>query len=550
MPRIIIDEQPIECRERIPVLQAALEAGWDVPHYCYHPALSVVASCRLCLMEMKMPNPKTKEMDWSPKLVPSCQTPVKDGMEVRFNSNRVRESRRHCMEDYLLNHPLDCPVCDQAGECWLQDYSLEFGDAASRMVEAKNKNPKKDIGSKTLLYQDRCVMCSRCVRFCDEIAGTGELGIVNRGSRCEIDVFPGAPLENELQGNVVDICPVGCLLDKDFLMDQRVWFLASAKSVCPGCSAGCAIHVDHNEGRVWRLRPRYSPGVNDWWMCDAGRFGWKHAHDERRLNRFTVRRGTELEYPDWSALDEIARIRFGKFVEQHGAAKVAAVLSPFMACEEAWLLARFIREIAPEATLVLGPVPIDGEDKAFPRHNNVKGTKIGGGNGAPPKFTIRAEKCPNRRGLEMVLDCFGGNRLGFDQFVEKAGAGAFAAAWVVGGYPGEWVSKELAAALAKFKLLFAQDLLPGPLTEAADVILPGCSWAERSGTFVNCQGKIQPFEAAIAPREGCQQDGNYLFALSGESGLYNAARVRELMAASMPQFRELHVPPPLPEHAH
>ncbi len=207
MATIIIDGQSIDCTDKVTVLQAALEAGWDVPHYCYHPGLSVVASCRLCLMELKLPHPKTKEMGWAPRLFPSCQTPVKDGLEVRFDSEKITENRRHCMEYYLLNHPLDCPVCDQAGECYLQDYSRKFGDSSSRMVEVKNKNPKKDIGSKTLLYQDRCVMCSRCVRFCDEVAGTGELCIVDRGSKSEIDIFPGIPLENELQGNVVDICP-------------------------------------------------------------------------------------------------------------------------------------------------------------------------------------------------------------------------------------------------------------------------------------------------------------------------------------------------------
>jgi NADH-quinone oxidoreductase subunit G len=350
MAHITIDGRQIECEEKVSVLQAALQAGWDVPHYCYHPGLSVVASCRLCLMEMKMPHPKSKQLDWAPRLFPSCQTPVRDGLEVRFDSELVRDNQRHCMEYFLINHPLDCPVCDQAGECYLQDYSLKFGESSSRMVEAKNKNPKKDIGSRTLLYQDRCVMCSRCVRFCDEVAGTGELAIVNRGSRAEIDVFPGAPLENELQGNVVDICPVGSLLDKDFLMRQRVWHLKSADSICPGCSQGCAIQVDHNDGRVWRLKPRYNPGVNDWWMCDAGRFGWKYAHDPKRIRHLTVRRGAEMRPAEWSELPEIARFRFEQVVAERGAASVGALLSPFLSCEEAWLLAKFIRDVAPDAT--------------------------------------------------------------------------------------------------------------------------------------------------------------------------------------------------------
>ncbi len=539
MAKIIIDGKSVECRENIPVLQAALEAGWDIPHYCYHPGLTVVASCRLCLMEMKMPNPKTKEMDWAPKLFPSCQTPAKDGMEVRFDSPKVQENQTECMEYFLLNHPLDCPVCDQAGECYLQDYSLRFGEATSRMVEAKNKNPKKDIGSKTLLYQDRCVMCTRCVRFCNEVAGTGELAVIQRGSKAEIDVFPGVPLENELQGNVVDICPVGSLLDKDFLMKQRVWFLKSAKSVCPGCATGCTVNVDQNNGQVWRLKPRWNPGVNDWWICDEGRFGWKYVHDPRRIHRLTVRRGAELSHPEWSALDEIVKLRIARVVKEHGGGKVAAVFSPFMACEEAWLLARFIRDLAPEATLVMGPVPVVGEEKTFPV-----------GNGQPVRFTISPEKCPNRRGIEMILADMGGNACSFDEFVKTAATGAFSSAWIVGGYPGEWVSKELAAAAEKIEVLIVQDIFPSKLTEAAQVVIPSCAFVERSGSFVNNQGKVQPFEAATHPPEGCQRDGQYLYELSGETGLFNLDHIRMRMAERMPQFAALHVPPEMPEHAH
>jgi NADH-quinone oxidoreductase subunit G len=271
MAKIIIDGREIEARAGVPVLRAALEAGIDVPHYCYHPGLTVVASCRLCLMEMKMPHPRTKELGWAPKLFPSCQTPVRDGLEVRFNSEAVSQNSKHVMEYYLINHPLDCPVCDKAGECYLQDYTEQHGSACSRMVEEKHKNPKKDIGPRTLLYQDRCVLCSRCVRFTREISGTSELAIVNRGSRGEIDVFPGAPLDNKLQGNVVDLCPVGALLSKDFLFQKRVWLMKPAESVCPGCSRGCSITIDQNENRVQRLRPRFNEKVNEWWMCDDGR---------------------------------------------------------------------------------------------------------------------------------------------------------------------------------------------------------------------------------------------------------------------------------------
>jgi len=540
MPKIIIDNQEIVCREGVSVLQAALEAGRDVPHYCYHPGLSVVASCRLCLMEMQMPHPRTREMDWSPKLVPSCQTPVRDGMVVRFDSAKVRDNQRDCMEFFLLNHPLDCPVCDQAGECYLQDYSFKFGHAESRMVDEKLKNPKKDIGPKTLLYQDRCVMCTRCVRFTTEISGTHELCVVNRGSGTEIDVFPGLPLDNALQGNVVDLCPVGSLLDKDFLFKRRVWELKGTPSICPGCATGCSIQIDHADNTVYRLKPRYNPRVNDWWMCDDGRFGFKYVHDRTRLSTPTVRRGLEPTTPDWKDVPGIVRFRFEEQVREHGADRVAAVLSPFMACEEAWLLIQFIRAVAPGAALAVGPAPTEGKAQRFP---------VGAG-GDVVKFTIEAEKCPNRPGVEMLVKSASGAVLTFEQFIGRAAAGDLTAAWITGGYPKPWVQKDLVEACRKLDLLVVQDLFHSDLAEAATIVLPACAWVEREGSFVNADGLVQPFERAINPPEGAQRDGQYLYEIAGYAGLFSAAAVRGLMARTMPSFAELVDAPAVPVHAH
>ena len=212
--------------------RADVQAGYEIPHYCFHHGLSVAGSCRLCAVETGKYDDKN-ELVMNPKLVMACKTPIHDGLVVRSDTEKVRSHQKDVMEFLLINHPLDCPVCDQAGECHLQDYSYEFGRAESRMVDEKHKNPKKDIGPATLLYSDRCVACTRCVRFTREVSGTSELCVVNRGSRAEIDVFPGVPLDNALQGNVVDICPVGCLLDKDFLFKRRVWELRSANSICP-----------------------------------------------------------------------------------------------------------------------------------------------------------------------------------------------------------------------------------------------------------------------------------------------------------------------------
>lgn len=537
MAKITIDGQTYEVRDGIPVLQAALELGFEIPHYCYHPALRVVASCRLCLMEMQVPDPKTGEMVWSPRLVPSCQTPVREGLVVRFDSEKVRSNVQHCMEYYLLNHPLDCPICDKAGECWLQDYSRKFGRATSRMIDEKYKNPKKDIGPRTILYMDRCVACTRCVRFTEEISGTAELCVVSRGNRVEIDVFPGRPLDNKLQGNVVDICPVGCLLDKHFLFKQRVWLLKSTESICPGCSTGCAIHVDSNEGRVWRLRPRFNPGVNDYWMCDEGRFGWEYVHDERRLSVPSAGRGDDAEALEWHDVPAAVNGRLERFAQEVGGEHFAVVLSPMLSLEEAWLIASVVRRHTPEAALVRGPVPMSDGDEHFPV----------GCRPEEARFTIRAEKAPNRRGVEAVIEALGGRRLSFEALASEE---SVQGAWITGGYPQPWVPEGLVEAARRWRLRIVSDMFPSPLVDPADVVLPMCAWVEREGSFMNHRGLIQPFRRAIDPPEGAMRDGQYLWEIWGGRGLYSAERIREMMAEQVPAVAEIVEPPPLPAHAH
>src|ERR1700728_1412372 len=228
MPKITVDGKLIECKDRQMILQALLDAGGFLPHYCYQQGLSIPASCRICLVEV----------EGIPKLVPSCQTPVRDGMIVHSRSPKAVANQKSVMEYLLINHPLDCPVCDQAGECSLQDYSYEYGRSQSRFEEDKAKKPKKDVGDNIYLYSDRCIMCSRCVRFTREVSGTCELYVDGRGYREEIDIFPGKPCNNKLAGNVVDLCPVGALLDKDFLFKQRIWLLKGAASIRPADSGG------------------------------------------------------------------------------------------------------------------------------------------------------------------------------------------------------------------------------------------------------------------------------------------------------------------------
>ena len=274
MPTVYVNNEPVEfgADEKLNCIQAAQRVGDEIPHYCWHPSLSVVASCRMCLVEIGQKKPDGT-IAMQPKLIPGCQTPVTDGMVIVSDSEKVKAAQKATLEYLLLDHPLDCPTCDQAGECFLQDYSFKYGRGYSRLQEPKEQPPDKPhIGEQITLFTDRCIMCTRCVRFTREISGTAELTVISRGNHSEIDIFPGEPCDNKLAGNVVDLCPVGALCSKDFLYKQRVWWLKSEESVCPNCSTGCSVYVDESEDRVYRLRPRGNPLAQGDFMCDEGRF--------------------------------------------------------------------------------------------------------------------------------------------------------------------------------------------------------------------------------------------------------------------------------------
>src|SRR5262249_37311863 len=278
-----------------------------------------------------------------PKVLPACQTTAKDQTIVVTNSEKAKQAQALTLESLLLNHPLDCPVCDKAGECLLQDYSYRFGRAQSRMIDEKNTPPNKPhISDKITLFTDRCIMCSRCVRFTREIAGTAELQVVNRGDHCEIDVFPGQPLANKLSGNVVDLCPVGALCSKDFLYKQRVWYLKEQKSVCADCSTGCSVCVDSNKNIVYRLRPRFNPQSNGHFMCDEGRWGFHYVNSDQRFRRPLARRAGQLKPMRWTESVQAVGQELARAATRD-AAGVAGVLSPFLTCEEAYLLAMYLK---------------------------------------------------------------------------------------------------------------------------------------------------------------------------------------------------------------
>src|SRR3954470_1787903 len=430
MPKITVDGKPIEAKDRQMILQACLDSGIEIPHYCYHPGLSIPASCRICLVEV----------EGIPKLVPACQTPIRDGMVVHSTSTKAVANQKAVMEYLLINHPLDCPVCDQAGECLLQDYSYTYGRSQSRFEEDKEKKPKKIVGDHVLLYNDRCIMCTRCVRFTREVSGTSELYVDGRGAKEEIDIFPGKPLNNKLSGNVVDLCPVGALLDREFLFKQRVWLLKSVPSVSPVDAGGENIWLDHNEGIIYRIRPRYNAEVNTWWISDDTRYSFKPVHDTKRLcHPGKVQYGTQVETTAFNAIEH-ADAELRRVHKEGGDGSLYAMLSPMMACEEAWLLGTYIRSIDPAAVLVLGPVPTTGQDEVFKNPANGKVT-----------FTIKAEKVPNAAGIRRVMDLLGGPKATFEEFAkaESAELKKLKGGWIVGGYLSAWLPKDLPALFKK-----------------------------------------------------------------------------------------------------
>jgi NADH-quinone oxidoreductase subunit G len=473
-----------------------------------------------------------------PKLTPACQMPAKHGTVVITNSTKVKAAQAATLEYLLLNHPLDCPTCDQAGECWLQDYSYRFGRSESRLREPKVHHPDKSyIGDHITLFTDRCVMCTRCVRFTREFSGTSELQVINRGTHSEIDIYPGQPCNNKLAGNVVDLCPVGALCSKDFLYKQRVWWLKTRNSVCPNCSTGCSIYVDQNNEHVYRLRPRPNPQAQGDFMCDEGRFGYKYIHAAERLTAASVKNpaaianGDGVVPPAWPRVVAYVRETLSKAANEN-APGVVGILSPWMTCEDAYLFAGWMRSLSPEVRLVMGPAPVVGEDDLYPK--NWRGEAV-----LPPRFVIRAEKCPNRRGVEAVLQHFQQRPVEFDSILEDARANKVRAAYVVHNGPSGWLNPDHIQTLSAVPFLVVQDILRSELTKVAHVVLPGASFAEKDGTFVNHAGLAQVIERSIrCPAEG-YTDGRIFMELSGRTGLFNARVVRQEMGRTIPQFAPL-----------
>jgi len=347
MPRITVNGNVIEVPEGRTILQALddvglLMNGVDIPHYCWHPKLSTDGSCRLCQVEV----------EGAPKLQIACNTPVQDGMAIRTDTEKVRKAREGVMELLLVNHPLDCPICDQAGECKLQDYTFEYGALESRTREPRQALKKNvDLGPTIVFDQERCILCRRCVRFCREITETGELAVIGRGDRSVIETFPGTPLENDYSMNVADICPVGALTTRDFRFKIRVWFLEDIPGVCTGCANGCNIYLGVANNRVYRYQPRRNDDVNETWICDAGRMSYLEITAPHRVKQPLVRR--ELGALEDASLDEAileAAHRLSRVIETKGAGAIAGIASPHMTNEELFAFRRLLDALGVETS--------------------------------------------------------------------------------------------------------------------------------------------------------------------------------------------------------
>ncbi len=545
MAVVYINDKAVDIGDaRINLVQAAQKSGVFIPHYCWHPALSVVASCRMCLVEVGEKKPDGT-IAMQPRVVPACQTPAKDGTVCVTNSDKAKFSQARTLEGLLLNHPLDCPVCDKAGECLLQDFSYRFGKSTSRMVDPKNTPPNKpDIGEHISLFTDRCIMCSRCVRFTREIAGTAELMVSNRGHHSEIDIFPGDPVNNKLAGNVVDLCPVGALANKEFLYKQRVWFLKSQKSVCAGCSTGCSIHVDHNKDIVYRIRPRENPLAQGHFICDEGRFDYAYVNGKDRFDQ-PLLAGRASDGPsgdpslarpaNWETVIATIRSELTDIAKKDGSA-IAGVVSPMLTVEEAFLFAKFIKGLSKDAKLYLGWVPSVGSDEKFPQDR--KGHPLGA-----VKFTIRAEKCPNRRGVEEMLKHFQREVLAFDRvFADVANLKAL---YLTAGYSprlGAWLSDEQVKTLSTIDLLIVQDLAPSAISRAARFVLPAATFAEKDGCYVNHANLAQQLHWAVKPGAMGRTDGQIFLNLLDRRGLIQASAIRQELANEVPYFAPLAAP--------
>jgi NADH-quinone oxidoreductase subunit G len=502
------------------MIQACEAARTDVPHYCYHPKLPVAGNCRMCLVEFGTPalgpdrkpilNPDgSTKIARSPRPAIACATPISPGMEIYTNTPSVKAMHEGVLEFLLVNHPLDCPICDQAGECKLQEYSVDYGQSASRFVEPKVHKPKAvDLGPRIMLDDERCILCTRCIRFTKDIVGDDALGIVNRGSYNTLTGYPGKPFDNNYTLNTVDICPVGALTSKDFRFQMRVWFLKETKSVCTSCATGCNILISSREEKIYRYTPRDNDGVNGPWMCDHGRLNYRWIHREDRLKDVVVRG----QKSSWTvALSEIA-----EKLKQASQGSVAIIASARQTNEELWLLSKLKSK--------LGAI----SDSA---------PRVGKGD----NLLVDEDKNPNTNGARLTGICFTEVGINLPKIAGDIAKGAIKTLIVFGEDVTKYgLSAEL---LGKLEALIVSDILPSETTKLANYLLPGCAHAEKRGTFTNTKGRVQKFTQAIQPQGDARAEWDFLhdlvYNVTGKNGFLTIEGLFNEMARDVPAFHGL-----------
>jgi NADH-quinone oxidoreductase subunit G len=467
MPTVEIDGKKIQVEDGLTVIQAAEGLGVEIPHYCWHPGLSISGNCRMCLVEIEK----------SPKLQIACNTRVTEGMVVHTTSEKTTAAQKAVLEFLLLNHPIDCPVCDQAGECKLQEYYMDYDRQRSRMpLEAKvHKGKAIQIGQHVMLDQERCILCARCTRFCDEITKTSELGIFERGDHSRIELAPGKTLDNPYSMNVIDICPVGALTSKEFRFKARVWYLERTDSLCGACANGCNIEIYHREGRLFRFQPRANLDVNGYWMCDAGRLSWGALQGEGRLFEVLVRGDAAFAPGEWPAALALVSERLQGLARTHGVGAVGIVVSARASNEEICFARRLGGALgATVAGVSWSPAGAFADD-----------------------FLVKADKNPNTQGL--VRQGLGTDVAGVAQLLAAVEAGTMKALVLVRSDLTRWLNApRVRQALERVEFLVVLDSDGSETAQYANVVLPIATYAECDGSFTNHAGRVQRFERAIA----------------------------------------------------
>ncbi|MFH1196400.1 MAG: molybdopterin-dependent oxidoreductase [bacterium] len=466
MPKIIIDGNEIEFNQGQTIIEAARLAGIDIPHFCWHPKLSVSGNCRVCLVEVEK----------MPKLVISCSTLAADGMVVNTQSEKTLKARNAVMEFILINHPLDCPICDEAGECKLQDYAFSHGLGESRFEEIKQRKEKRvELGPNIMFDGERCISCSRCIRFSEEIAGKNQLTFVNRGDRVTISTFPGEKFDNPYTLNTTDICPVGALTSKDFRFKSRVWDMSSTKSICVGCSRGCNSEIWVRNNEILRMTPRQNDEVNSYWMCDDGRLNsFKFVNQSERIDGPFVKKNDALEKCSWDEAVEFAAAK----LKSYKPGEIAFIGSAFASVEDNYLFLKLAEK--------LGIKNLDFIRYSIP--------------GDCDTILINEDKTPNTLGAEIVGINPRIDGKNFNEIINSINEGKIKVVYSLEQNPVIF-NEEIISAFSKLELLIIHAASWNNVSKTADIVFPSATFAEKNGTFINFNGRLQRIRPAVATAE-------------------------------------------------